>query len=94
MDCGGQWVGCEGAFGGIGISDQAHVVPAEAIQPFDGRDRIVSALGAVRKIVNQTCPINLVVRSPWGEVRIFIPSVLLSGPEYLVPGRSRESNDA
>lgn len=50
-----------------------------AICSFDGRARIVTALGAERDIVAHTSPMHLVVEGSWGDGCITISFIGLAG---------------
>lgn len=59
-------------------------VNAETIGPFDGRARTETTLVVERDVVNQACPIHIIILSPGGEMRFTIPFVILPGPGNLV----------
>lgn len=44
----------------------------------------MAAFSSERELEKKTCPLHLVLESPWGDVRITLPFVILPGPGDLV----------
>ena len=57
-------------------------------QAFVGHARVVTSLGQECDIVMPSCPLHLTIDTPWGPVRVTMPSVVLPGDTMcLLPGR-------